>query len=380
MPERKSTSQKKAIVQQYTNGDSVDSLCTRYNVAKSTLYLWIKQYKPYRTGYGVATPKDLDSAKKRIKKLTDMVTFLQSLPQVSSMTVHEKEEAVDGAYGKYSVRTLCEAISLPTGTFYNYKLRAKGKDAWFKKRRNELKDEIMAAFVASHRTYGIRRIQATLQRKGIRISKRVVAELMREMNITGSREEVKEIHNRLGRAEKRVNILKQHFAASTPNSVWVSDMTSIEIRNRRIYICAYLDLFSRKVVAFRTGYSSSSNLALATIRDAIAAEHPKPSLIIHTDNGSAYTSYSMKRLAGHYKFRQSFSHPGIPQDNSAMESFFHTLKQECLYRHEFRSYEEFKKILIRYVNYYNNGRIHEYLGYQTPSETFAGYVLELSSV
>ena len=379
MSEHKTVTEKKAIVHQFIKGDSVVSLCTRYNISKSTLYSWIKQFREHRTGYGVATPKDLDNARKRIKKLEDMVTILQASTQISSMTVKEKEEAVDALYGKYSVRTLCEAFSLPTGTFYNFKLRSKGRDAWFNKRRNVLRDEVMKVFNESNHTYGIRRVQAALQRKGIRTSKRVVAELMREMNITGSREETKAIHCKLGREEKRINLLKQHFDVSSPNSVWVSDMTSIDVKNRRIHICAFLDLFSRKIVAIRCGYSSSSNLALAAIRDAITREHPAPGLVIHTDNGSAFTSYSMRRLAGHYKFRQSFSCPGIPQDNSAMESFFHTLKQECLYRHEFRSEGEFKRILFQYIDYYNSKRIHEYLQYRTPSETYSDHVLEFHS-
>ncbi len=270
----------------------------------------------------------------------------------------------------------CEAFNLPTGTFFNYKLRAKGKNAWYEKRRSELKDEIARIYRESHNTYGIRRIRAALQRNGHRVSERVVLDLMHELNISGSRINIKRTHNLLGAAEKRVNRLMQCFDAPAPNTVWVSDITSINIKERRVYICAYLDLFSRKIVAIRYGRNCSTSLALATIRGAIASEHPESGLVIHTDNGGAFVSYSMNRLAGHYGFKQSYSRPGIPQDNSAMESFFNTLKQEFLYRHEFRSEVEFKTKLAEYADYYNTERLHVYLGYKTPDEAGSYYILE----
>lgn len=168
----------------------------------------------------------------------------------------------------------------------------------------------------------------------------------------------------------------QCFDAKAPNTVWVGDITSIDIKGRRMYICAYLDLYSRKVLSIRSGRGCSTNLALAALRDAINTEHPGPGLIIHTDNGGAYISYSMRRLVGHYGFKQSFSRPGIPQDNSAMESFFNTLKQEFLYRHEFHSESEFKIKLAEYTDYYNTERLHEYLGYKTPIEAGSYCILE----
>lgn len=374
---RKTEKQKKHIVKMHASGKTIQELHKEFNVPQSTLYSWIKQYKTYRTRYGTVTPKDLDSARRRIKKLEDLVAALQSSPQIANMTTKEKEQAIDAQYGKYSVHTLCEAFNLSTGTFYNYKLRAKGKDAWYKKRRAELKDQIHQIYKDSHYTYGVRRIRAALQRKGYRVSERIVLELMHELNISGSRIGIKRTHHLLGVAEKRTNKLMQCFDVSSPNTVWVSDMTSIDLKNRRIYVCAYLDLYSRKIVSVRCGYSCSTNLALAAIRDAIANERPHPGLTVHTDNGGAFVSYSMNRLIRHYGFKQSFSRPGIPQDNSVMESFFNTLKQEFLYRHEFRSETEFRTKLSEYLNYYNTERLHEYLGYKTPAEvTSSYYILE----
>lgn len=325
MAKRKTEKQKKHIVELFTQGRPVSELCSEYGISQSTLYSWAKQYRIYRTRYGAVTPKDLDSAKRRIKKLEDMVAVLQASEQISNMTAKEKEKAVDAQYGKYSIHTLCEAFNLPTGTFFNYKLRAMGKNAWYEKRRAELKDAIMQIFTDSHYTYGVRRIRAALKRKGYRASERIILELMRELNISGSRINSKKTHLLLGAAEKRINRLMQCFDVDSPNTIWASDMTSINLKNRRMYICAYLDLYSRKVVSIRCGHSCSTNLALASIRDAIASERPESGLIIHTDNGGAYISYSMRRLVGHYGFEQSFSRPGIPQDNSAMESFYNTL-------------------------------------------------------
>ncbi|MCR4753045.1 MAG: IS3 family transposase [Candidatus Saccharibacteria bacterium] len=133
-----------------------------------------------------------------------------------------------------------------------------------------------------------------------------------------------------------------------------------------MYICVYLDLYSRKVLAYNYGRNPSTNLATRTIKEAVRKERPSRGLILHTDNGGAYTSYSMSRIAAHFGITQSFSHPGAPHDNAVAEAFFHTLKKECIYRNGFKSEAEFRKELDSYTYFYNNQREQHYLRYHSP--------------
>lgn len=99
------------------------------------------------------------------------------------LRVKDKKQEIDAQYGKYSVRELCDAFSLPTGTYYNHLLRNKNEKAWFIERRAMLSGKISEIFNNSRQTYGIKRIRHSLQKQGISISEKFVSELMREMGL-----------------------------------------------------------------------------------------------------------------------------------------------------------------------------------------------------
>lgn len=133
-----------------------------------------------------------------------------------------------------------------------------------------------------------------------------------------------------------------------------------------MYICVYLDLYSRKAITYSHGRNPSTNLATRTITEAIRKEQPGKGLIAHTDNGGPYVSYSMSKIAARYRITQFFSHPGTPHDDAVAEAFFRTLKKECIYRNNFKSEAEFKKELDLYIDFYNNRREQHYLRYRSP--------------
>ena len=91
-------------------------------------------------------------------------------------------------------------------------------------------------------------------------------------------------------------------------------------------------------------------------------------LLIHTDRGTAYTSYSLHKTLKQASVAQSFSHPGKPYDNAVAESFFAVFKKEELYRVNYRSEAEFRKSIERYISFYNTERIHRYLNNRTPEQ------------
>ena len=178
MPKQRSEKVKTRIVNEYLSCRSTERICRRYEIPRSTLYYWIKQYAPHKTDYGSVTVKEFDSLKRKVKKLENMVQALQGSEQIQGMTVKEKEKAIDVLYGKYSVHTLCDAFMLSRATFYNYKFRAKHQEAWYEQRKAALKAEIEKIYEGSMRTYGARRICAALRRNGHTVGERYVSDLM----------------------------------------------------------------------------------------------------------------------------------------------------------------------------------------------------------
>ena len=104
--------------------------------------------------------------------------------------------------------------------------------------------------------------------------------------------------------------------------VWVSDITAYRFHHEYFYICAILDLFSRKVIAYRVAKTSSTQLITLASRQAYSERRPEPGLIFHSDRGKQYLSRSFQMLLKESGVEQSLSRPGNPHDNAVMESFF----------------------------------------------------------
>ena len=122
--------------------------------------------------------------------------------------------------------------------------------------------------------------------------------------------------------KRKKNILKQQFKADSPNRVWVSDVTVFSYGDYYYYICAIIDLFSRKVVAYHISKYNSTQLVKTTMKRAITARNPSPGLIFHTDNGSNFCSKTFEDYLKENEVVHSFSRSGTPHDNAVAESFF----------------------------------------------------------
>lgn len=140
-----------------------------------------------------------------------------------------------------------------------------------------------------------------------------------------------------------------------------------KFRDYYYYICAILDLFARKVIAYRVSKKNSTQLVTFTFRQAYSERAPEPGLIFHSDRGAQYTSFSFEKLLQEKQVVQSFSRSGKPHDNAVMESFFSCLKKEELYRYRYSSESEFLKGIERYITFYNEKRPHSSIHYKTPN-------------
>ena len=98
----------------------------------------------------------------------------------------------------------------------------------------------------------------------------------------------------LGRSKK--DLLQQRFRAVKPNQVWISDVTCYKLKDRYYYICVILDLYSRKVVAYKLSKKNSTQLLTSTFKQAWALRNPPEGLVFHSDRGAPYLSFSFQSL------------------------------------------------------------------------------------
>ncbi len=164
------------------------------------------------------------------------------------------------------------------------------------------------------------------------------------------------------------NLLDQCFIAQKPNQVWLTDFTYIHTKEDNfIYLCAVLDLFSRRVVGWATSRSIDTQLALRALDQAIALRDPGQGLIVHSDQGKQFASLAFQTRLKQAGFIQSMSRKGNCYDNAPMESFFKYFKVEEVYSQQYQSLEHATRAASDYIDrFYNRLRLHSAIDYVSP--------------
>lgn len=364
MNRKHTESEKSIITNRYRNGESVSNLVTDTDIPRSTIYAWIKGAAAGESNRKTVSLKNYRILENKVARLQGIIEIMKKVGCSVSDPLEIKLPALEALQDQYSVHMLCEALDVPRGTYYNYILRSKRTHTWYAKRREELRLEIQRIYDDSNQIFGSAKICAVMKESGIRVSREMVSELMRDMGLVSIRQDSKDLYDKERRQFK--NYLNQQFTVTRPNEVWVSDVTCFRFNNKNYFICVILDLFSRMVVGYRVGKTNSTQLVRSTFQMAYEERRPAESLIFHTDRGSNYHSKTFCALLRSLGVTQSFSRAHIPYDNSVMEAFFSNLKREELYRTKYRSENEFRTAVEKYMIFYNERRPHAKNGYKTP--------------
>lgn len=162
--------------------------------------------------------------------------------------------------------------------------------------------------------------------------------------------------------------------------MWVNDITYFRFNDKKFYICAVIYLFARKVIAYRIGKSNSTQLVKSTFRAAYENRKPTGVLMFHTDRGMNYRAKTFCAYLKSLGVTQSFSKAHVPYGNSVMESFFSNLKRKELYRSKYRSENEFRTAVDKYITFYNEERPHATNQYRTPAQKEADFLRNRAGV
>ncbi len=367
MPKIYTVEQKKQWIEEYRSGKSVKAICEENHISKNSLYAWIKLFETRKgkkgteiSGHRIVT---LEQQNQHLQEMFDISRICEACP---SSQRKDKLIAAERLVGKYSIRSICEYLELPRGTYYNY-IKSKEKVKIEDLKDNEFKSLIKAVFEKSEGRMSASGIRYRLKIDGYRISSKRVKRLMDEIELVPiSAKETKYYYNPSSFGRK--NKLKRRFNQTEPNKVWASDFTYIFIDKKQYYLCVVLDLFSRKVLAYNLSDQCNADLVLKPAKEAFEKRGKPESLMFHSDLGLQYTSYEFFKLLRKWDIDQSFSRPGNPLDNAVAESFFATYKKEELYKKEFLTFDELAIGVAEYIDYYNNYRPHKKCGYLSPTE------------
>lgn len=361
--------EKQAILERYiSKSESPTSIIKSVGISKSTFYKWLSDY---RTEQAEAKRKGLtlrnfNLLEAKVKRLEGIIEIIKKANVLPNAPLQQKLYAAEKLSGEYSVHMICDALDIARGTYYNHMFRNKKDNTWYAKRREALRIQIQEVFDENSQILGARKIAAILRNKGVKVSDEMVRELMKDMGLVSIRQEAKKLYT--DDIKRNKNYLNQEFDPDSPNQVWVSDITYFKCNGKSYYICVIIDLYARKVIAYKAGKKNSTQLIKTTFRQAYENRQPSSSLIFHTDRGANYCSKTLNDYIKSLGITRSFSRPYVPYDNSVIESFFASLKREELYRKKYRTEGELFQALNDYMDFYNTRRPHAKIQYKTPEQ------------
>lgn len=270
---------------------------------------------------------------------------------------------------KYPVEKMCQCMQVSKNAYY-YWINSKEKLEVITS-KSILKNRITCLFKESKEVYGSYRIQKQLEREGFFYCRSYIAVLMKEMGLKSVLRR-KFVTTTDSNHSYRVadNLLNREFTSYSLGEKWVSDITYVRVKEDWHFLTTIIDLADRKVV----GWSLSEDMTVKNtiVKAWIAARNTRSihsNLIFHSDRGVQYASKKMDLLIReNIKVTKSMSRKGNCWDNAVAESFFKTIKYECLNRYKFSKYEELYQCIEEYLNWYNTQRLHSSLGYKTPLE------------
>ena len=267
-----------------------------------------------------------------------------------------------------NVKRACELLEVSRAAYYTHRA---GVPSARQVADEQLTQHIRRAHETSKGRYGAPRIHAQLRRQGHRHGRKRVARLMRGAGLHGrTPRRFKRTTMPDPAATARADLVRRNFAvnAAAVNTRWCGDITYMPTWEGWLYLATVIDIASRRVVGFAIAEHLRTDLVADALTNAIAARDPAPGVIFHADRGCQYTSGDYATLASDLEVTLSTGRTGQCWDNALAESFFASLKGECLDQQPWPTRAAARAAVVEYIGWYNGTRLHSALGYLTPDE------------
>jgi transposase InsO family protein len=259
-----------------------------------------------------------------------------------------------------------------TSGFYDWKTREATGPTERQLAEAQLVELIREIFEGSDGNYGVPRMFKELRRAGLGVNKKRVHRLMR-------------IHGMAGRCRRRKcrttfpgpdgyfipDLVGRRFDPGAPDVAWVQDITYIATGEGWLFLASVLDLGSRRLLGYSMAEHMRTELVLDALAMAIAArggDDAVAGIISHADRGTQYTSNDYLDYCHERHLRPSVGKTGVCWDNAVAESFWESLKRECIQGRIFATRAEARRAIFRWINWYNTSRLHSTLNDVPPLE------------
>lgn len=272
---------------------------------------------------------------------------------------------------QYPIELMCRILEVSRSGYYAWLNRKDQEPGPRARKKEELVKKIAEVFQESDQVYGSPRVYQALKAQGQQVCENTVAKLMKEQGLCSVVRRRFKVRTTDSSHAYPVspNRLERCFEQALPNRAWCADITYVPTDEGWLYVAAVIDLCSRKIVGWSMADHLRAELCTEALTMAVAQRRPGEGLVHHSDRGVQYACREYRQLLDEYKMHSSMSGKGDCYDNAVMESFFKTLKSECVYQRSFASRQEAKSAIFRYIEvFYNRKRLHSSLGYMSPEQ------------
>jgi putative transposase len=266
---------------------------------------------------------------------------------------------------QYPIALLCRCLRVSRSGFYAWASRGPSNRM---REDTRLIAQLRLVHADSRQTYGRPRLCHALRDRGVAVSGKRVARLMRVAGLRarGRRRFVVTTDSRHN-FTIAPNHVRRRFQPRRLNRVWAADMTACRLQQGWCYLAVVLDLASRRLIGWAVGRTPAPDLAIAALRPALSRLPTGAATIVHhSDRGIPYASARFRAVLAAHRITPSMSRTGDCWDNAPVESFFSSFKAEASPDHPWADLRAATTAIHDYVSFYNQRRLHSTLNYQTP--------------
>ena len=288
--------------------------------------------------------------------------ILREAPEMKYVFI-EKHQA------EFSIKAMCRVLRVARSGWYAWchrRVRINSRQQF----RLSCDSVVREAFTQAKQRYGAPRLTDELHAQGYHFSVKTVAASLRRQGLRAkASRKFSPVSYREHGLPVSENLLKQDFYASDPNQKWSGDITYLRTDEGWLYLAVVIDLWSRAVIGWSMSSRMTAQLACDALQMALRRRKQPQNVIVHTDRGGQYCSADYQALLKRYNLRGSMSAKGCCYDNACAESFFHSLKVECIHGERFISREIMRTTVFNYIECdYNRWRRHSTCGGLSPEQ------------
>ena len=267
---------------------------------------------------------------------------------------------------KYSVNTLCKMLECSKSGYYDWIKLGRPENKAFKESTNEL----VVKMHEKNKTWGIRQIRMQIKKiYSLIVTNFAVYRYMRLNDIQSITRKKTHRYSKLPH-HQIPNLLQRNFTTFCSNCKWSIDISYIFATDGVKYLCAIKDMYDKSIIAYTISKTLDLPFVLNTVQQAVnlVPWEQRKNLILHSDQGFHFTNIVYQKLLADNNIIQSISAKGSSVDNVPIESFFSTLKSECIYLIKNLKVKDIDETIDKFIEYYNNERLQEKIKELTPFE------------